>query len=107
MPGSQFGNRALLSFGLVKTQPGTRCCSACKAAKAIEFDPGNLQPVHELRIVQAVEPRRGADTHNPKTTEISLLQLPTGISEIQSALDRFFRRPIKLRLSAAITAREF
>src|SRR5713226_1718347 len=72
---------------------------------AIQFDSREFQSVHELRIVQAVQARRGADPNDPERAKISLLQLPAGIGEVQSTLDRLLGGTIKLRLGTAITLR--
>src|ERR1700752_970187 len=53
---------------------------------AIECQRGELEAVHELRIIQTIQTGRGADANNPKTSEIALLQLASGVSEIQPAL---------------------
>src|SRR5260370_42443050 len=49
---------------------------------AIEFNSRQLQSVHELRIVQAVEARRSADPNDPKRAKIPLLQFSSGIGEV-------------------------
>src|ERR1043166_5541389 len=53
----------------------------------IELDARQFQTMHQLRIVQAVQTRRRADAYDPQAAEISLLQLPSGVSKVQPALD--------------------
>src|SRR5689334_7255002 len=49
---------------------------------AIEFDRGELQTVHELRIVQTVQTSSSADAHDPQAAKIALLQLASGVGEV-------------------------
>src|SRR5215213_1454015 len=59
---------------------------------AIELDRRQFQSMHELRIIQTVQASSSSDAHDPETAKIALLQLPSGVSEIQPALDRLFCR---------------
>ena len=68
-------------------EAGAQTLDRAAAALAIEFDSREFQTVHELRIVQAIEPRRGANTHDPQRPEISLLQFASRISEVQTTLN--------------------
>src|ERR1700704_6366871 len=76
--GSQFGE----SFGLLGGK--------VRQDLSIEFDSGQFQAMHELRIVQPIEPRGGANANDPQRPEIALLQFASGVSKVQSALDGLF-----------------
>src|SRR5262245_43281880 len=48
---------------------------------SVEVDPGHFQTVHELAVIQPVQPRRGADADDPERTIITLLDLAPDIGE--------------------------
>src|SRR5687767_1582805 len=74
---------------------------------SIKLDVRELQTMHELRIVQAVQAGSRADAHDPQTAEIALLQFSSRVSEVQPTLDRLFRGSVQLRLCAAVAFRQF
>src|SRR5262245_11757311 len=73
----------------------------------VEVDPGHLQTVHELAVIQPVQPSRSADADGPERTVIKLLDLATDIGEFERALNRFSHRTVKLALRPAIALRKF
>src|SRR5271166_791325 len=63
---------------------------------AVEFDTGSLQAVNELAVAHAVQFGGGADTHNPQRAELAFALFASGVGELQTAIDRFFRRAVEL-----------
>src|SRR5205085_4147284 len=73
---------------------------------AVEFDAGQREAVHELRVVQPVDARRGADADDPEAAEVALLALAAWVGELQPALDRLLGRAVELRLRPAVALRQ-
>src|SRR5580693_3845408 len=53
---------------------------------AVEVEPGQFDPVHELRVCQPVLPRTGIDPLDPQGSEIALAVAPVAISVAQRLL---------------------
>ena len=70
---------------------------------AIHLDRGELQAVHEGGIVHAVGLAAGADTGDPKLTELALLLLAADVSIAQGLHDRLIGHLEVLGLAAPVT----
>src|SRR5262249_4540048 len=73
----------------------------------VEVDPGHLQTVHELAVIQPAQTRRRADADDPERAVITLLDLAPDAGEFELALNRFSQRTVKLALRLAIALRKF
>src|ERR1700681_3268096 len=71
---------------------------------AIQFNPRNLQPVDELVVAHPIQLRGSADAHDPQRTELPLTLLAPRVGKLQSALDGFFCRAVKLRFCEEVPA---
>src|SRR3974390_949062 len=71
---------------------------------AVELDAGFLQAVDEAVVADAVQLGGGADADDPQGTVLALALFASGVSKLEAALDRFFRRTIELGFSEEITA---
>src|SRR4051794_39185105 len=56
---------------------------------AVELDPGELQPVHELAVVQAVLARGGVDARDPQPAEVALAVAAVAVRVRVRLHDRF------------------
>jgi len=62
---------------------------------AIQFETGQLHPVHEFAVGEAKVARRGADADNPQRAEITLLALASRVGELERALNGFLRGTVQ------------
>src|SRR6185312_1804538 len=65
---------------------------------AVQLDPGQRQPVHELAVGHPIGPSGGADAHNPQLAELPLLLLASAVGKLQCPLAGFFRRTVEFAL---------
>ena len=63
---------------------------------AVQFQSRLLQSADKPAVADAVLLRGGGDADDPQRPVLALLLPPAGKGELQSALDRFFRRPVQL-----------
>src|SRR5579885_810838 len=73
---------------------------------AVELHPGELEPVHELRIGQAVLARSGIDPLDPQAAKVALAVAAVAIGVAQRLLDPFERDAIGGAAAAAIALGE-
>lgn len=64
----------------------------------VQSEARQLQPVHKCAVGETGGARCGADTNDPKRTEIAFLALAAGIGELERALDGFLRGTVQLAL---------
>ena len=57
---------------------------------AVELDLGELQPVHELVVRQAVLARAGVDADDPQTAELALAHAAVAVGVLPAALHLLF-----------------
>src|SRR5258708_30127003 len=60
----------------------------------VKFQPGELYPMHELRISHAVLTHAGVDTLDPQATEIALLIAAIAVGVAECLLDLLDRDPV-------------
>src|SRR5262252_751779 len=63
--------------------------------------------MHELAVAQSVRAGGCSDPHDPKRSEVTLLDLSARKSEVKRSLDLLLCMSIQLALGAPITAGEF
>ncbi len=66
---------------------------------AIQHHTGALQSADETAVRDVGNAAGGIDSHNPKRTEVPLLEPASYITVLQRLLNGFLRRPVQLRLS--------
>src|SRR3990167_5771805 len=69
---------------------------------AVEFDPGELGAVNELRIGQPLGADRGVDPLDPQRAEIPLFDLPVAVGILTGLLDRLAGDPDGVLAATAI-----
>ena len=72
---------------------------------AVQFDPGQLRAVHELRIGQPFGAHGGVDSLDPQGTEIPLLHLAVAIGVLPGLLDGLAGDANRVLATAAIALR--
>src|SRR5580700_8350379 len=72
----------------------------------VELEPGELCPVHELRVGQSVFADAGVDALDPQSAEVALLVAAVAIGVAQRLLDLLNRDAVGGAAAAAITLGE-
>src|SRR3954467_4059264 len=72
---------------------------------AVQVDAGELQPVHELAVGQALGPNRGVDALDPQRPERALLHLAVAIGVLTGLLDGLLGDADRVLATAVIALR--